>query len=181
MGRFLSQNLPIIARSEYVDFLEFQHIPARIDTGAATTAIWASNFHVDSRHVLSFVFFTPASPYFTGKVHTTSDFDITHVRSSMGHSQIRYKVKIPLRLNQKTIECFVSLADRGRNHYPVLIGRNVISGNFLVDVSKSRAPLKTSRPRVQPKSEKSPLPTLKTAFQQNPHHFHQTHFDKDQS
>lgn len=125
----------IIGRSETVDFPELGHqtVSARIDTGAKTSSVWASNIH-ESNGVLHFTLFDVDNRHFNGvEVHTRS-FDKRTVASSNGHSQERYVVKLLVILNGRRIRASFSLANRSSQAYPVLIGRNVLRGKFLVDV-----------------------------------------------
>ena len=44
-------------------------IPAKIDTGADSSSIWASNIRVDKNGVLRFSLFGEGSPYYNGKIY----------------------------------------------------------------------------------------------------------------
>lgn len=46
-------------------------------------------------------------------------------------------MKLTVKLEERTIDALFTLADRTRQEYPVLIGRNLLRGNFLVDVRQS--------------------------------------------
>ena len=132
-----SENLAIIGSTEYVSVAGIDRIPAKIDTGADTSSIWASSIDMSEDGVLSFVLFNEKSPLFTGERLSTTDYAIKAVRSSHGDEQIRYRVKLPLSIGNKTFTTTFTLANRSRNNFGVLIGRRTLDGNFLVDVSKS--------------------------------------------
>jgi len=51
----------------------------------------------------------------------------------------RYKVKLPLEWNGFTKEVLVTINDRTAMEYPLLIGRNYLSGDFVVDVDAKGA------------------------------------------
>lgn len=125
-----------ISTVEQVDFTEYglESIPARIDTGARSSAVWASGVTVKAGQ-LSFKLFGKGSPYYSGRVITTRQFKSVRVKNSFGHSQTRYKTYITIRLNGRTIKAQVTLADRSVNRYPVLIGRSTLRGKFVVDPS----------------------------------------------
>ena len=108
-------------------------VPAKIDTGAKTSAIWATDIKVASE-VLSFVLLAPSSSFYTGKKISLTSFSETIVLSSNGISQKRFKVKLQVKLDGRKINAAFTLADRSRQMYPVLIGRNVLRGKFVVDV-----------------------------------------------
>jgi hypothetical protein len=139
-----------IGRAENVSFPEFglEAIPARIDTGARTAAIWASNVEVKDG-TLFFTFFDKASPYYTGVPVRFDDFDKTVVASSTGHMQARYKVRLLVKAKGKKIRAWFTLADRSTQVYPVLIGRNVLLGKFIVDVKRGRTLKEEEQQRSQ--------------------------------
>lgn len=112
-------------------------VPAKVDTGADSSSIWASNIRVGKDGILRFSLFGEGSEYYNGKIYKRSSFAVASVTSSSGHTQIRYRVKIPVKVGGKKINTWFNLSDRSRNRYPVLIGRRTLSGKFLVDVRLS--------------------------------------------
>lgn len=163
-----TSRLPIIGATEFIEVADIVDIPAKIDTGADTSAIWASDIDMDKDGNLSFILFDKKSPFYTGKRMTTKEYRIKHIRSSYGDKQIRYRIKLPVTISGKTFETTFTLANRSRNHFPVLIGRHTIENEFLVDVSKS------SVPRVKLTTSAS----LTADLLENPYNFHKQHFDK---
>ncbi len=127
----------VIGSTEYVEVAGCKNLPAKIDTGADSSAIWASNIKMDEDGVLTFTLFAEKSPYYTGETIKTTEYQVKSIRSSHGDKQIRYHVKLPLTLGGQTFDTYFSLANRSRNHFPILIGRRTISKKYLVDVSKS--------------------------------------------
>lgn len=129
----------IIGSTEFVNFGErAQKIPAKIDTGADSSAVWASNIHIDKDGVLKFSLFGEGSPYYDGKIFKRTDYSVARVRSSSGHEQIRYRTHFWVKLGGRKIKMLMNLSDRSKNEFPVLIGRRSISGKFLVDVSRKK-------------------------------------------
>ena len=55
-----------IGSTEYIDVDDFKHIPAKIDTGADSSSIWASHIEVSQDGVLHFQLFDKKSPFYTG-------------------------------------------------------------------------------------------------------------------
>ena len=126
---------PIIGKNAKVDFgRRAIGVPAKIDTGADSSAVWASKIRVSKDGVLKFALFGEGSPYYSGKVFKRTDYKVAIVRSSSGHEQIRYRTHFTIILNGRRIKALFNLSDRSNNQYPVLIGRRTISGKFLVDV-----------------------------------------------
>ena len=135
-------NLPIIGSAELITISGVHDVPAKIDTGADTSAIWASDINMDQDGRLSFTLFGPTSPLYTGKRLTTTDYRAKRVRSSNGDRQIRYRVKLPVTIKGESFETTFTLANRSRNLFPILIGRHTIEDRYLVDVSQSAVPRK---------------------------------------
>jgi hypothetical protein len=140
----IEQDKKIIGRAETVAFPELglPNVHARIDTGAKTSAVWASRVQVQNG-VLEVVLFDPSSEHYTGETLTFEQFEPVIVASSSGHAQQRYKVRLLVRIKGKKVRAWFTLADRSSQVYPVLIGRNVLLGKFVVDVKKGK-PLTTA-------------------------------------
>lgn len=159
----MDKSLIIIGRSEMIDLpeLSFTDIPARVDTGATTSAIWASQItEVDG--LLEFVLFDPTSVFFTGHKIRVTDFNTGRITvSSDGVRERRYRVQLLIQLHNKRIRATFSLADRSTLAYPVLLGRNVLRGKFIVDVKLENPilaheeALNTSLPRRMFKKDKA--------------------------
>lgn len=115
-----------------------QKVPVKVDTGADSSSVWASNLLVDQAGYLHFTLFGEDSPYFSGKVHRTRHFRAVMVRSSNGSTQVRYAVKISVVIGGKAVRATFTLADRSQNTYPVLVGCRLLKNKFLVDASIGR-------------------------------------------
>lgn len=139
----------IVGRAEEVSFPEFafEKIPARIDTGARTSALWVSNIHVENG-MLYFTFFGEQSAFYTGKEVSFTDFDEQVVASSNGITEQRYKVKLLVKLKGKKVRASFTLTNRSSQVYPILIGRNVLFGKFLVDVKKGKTLYDAEKQRI---------------------------------
>lgn len=126
----------VIGRKAYIDLPVhgFKRIPAKIDTGADNSAIWASDIE-EKNGVVKFKLFDKSSPHFTGETITTKDYKIISVKNSFGVSEYRYKTVLTTRLEGRDIRIRYTLADRSNTSQPVLIGRRTLLGKFMVDVS----------------------------------------------
>ena len=112
-----------------------ENVPAKVDTGADNSAIWASNIRlVDGK--LYFSFFAPGSMFYRDKEVVSTAFRTTTVRNSFGHKEFRYKIKLKITIGDHTLIRWFTLADRSRNNYPILLGKNFLKDTFIVDVSK---------------------------------------------
>jgi ribosomal protein S6--L-glutamate ligase len=128
----------IIGRAEKIDLRDFgvENVPAKIDTGADTSSVWASNVE-EREDGLYFTLFGPDSPQYTGKEEhfTKPDYELTRVANSFGQKEMRYKVKLRITLKDRMIRATFTLSDRSQKTYPVLLGRKLLHGKFLVDVA----------------------------------------------
>lgn len=129
----------IIGRTATANFPaeNIHNVPVKIDTGADSSSIWASELDIDERGVLHFVLFDKDSPYYSGKKHTTKKYSAHLIRSSNGQAQIRYRVVLSIELAGRKIRGSFNLADRSRNTYPVLVGCKLLNKKFIVDVAIS--------------------------------------------
>jgi len=124
-----------------------QNVPAKVDTGADYSSVWASDI-VESNGSLTFVLFGPGSRYYTGVKHSSRHYEVTNVTNSFGHSELRYKVELSIRLESRRIKARFNLADRSRNRYPVLIGKRTLSNKFLVNTGLTVSSGHTTQVRV---------------------------------
>lgn len=133
------RDLTIIGRAEKADFpqIDAKKVPVKIDTGADACSIWATATELEHEK-LHVVFFGSGSEWFTGKEHIfhKKDYSITRVANSFGHKELRYKVKLGIRVKRRLIKGSFTLSDRSTKLYPVLLGRSLLKNKFLVDVSK---------------------------------------------
>ena len=126
----------IIGSKTMVDFpqLDVSKIPAKVDTGADSSSIWASDIReMDDK--LHFRLFDRESPFFDGREIITEKYKTKLIKNSFGRSEFRYKVPINVTIEGRKIKSQFTLADRSRNRYPVLIGRRTLKSKFLVDVA----------------------------------------------
>src|SRR5574337_179982 len=116
-----------IGSVELVDFPElgFRNIPAKIDTGADNSSIWASNISLNSG-VINFTLFGPGSRFYTGALISTGDYQTTSVKNSFGVTEFRYKVRFLTHIGERKIRAWFTLSDRSDMNYPLLIGKKYL-------------------------------------------------------
>lgn len=115
-------------------------IKARVDSGAKTSAIQASNIKRVTRNGEAWVTFdvNPIQDNLSLNVSCESKvIDTRIIRSSSGESQKRYVIKTKLKLGPDEFEIELNLADRDGMEYRMLLGREAIINRYLVDASKS--------------------------------------------
>lgn len=137
-----TRDLKIIGNNTFVEIAGIKDIPAKVDTGADSSAIWASHIRMNAKNNLEFRLFGPKSPLYTGETLTATDFSVKQVRSSNGQVALRYCIPLTVKIGGRTIRTYFTLANRARNRFPILIGRKTLQNKFLVDVSK----VKIARP-----------------------------------
>lgn len=132
------KNISVIGKTELVSFpeLALQNIPAKVDTGADSSAIWASAIKIDADGALSFVLFDKSSKFYTGQQLIADEYRRVKVANAHGAST-RYKVKLLVNIGGRKIRGWFSLADRSGLEYPVLLGRRLLHNKFIVDVSQN--------------------------------------------
>ncbi|MBN8691574.1 MAG: ATP-dependent zinc protease [Bacteroidetes bacterium] len=131
----------LIGRREFVDFpqLKLFSIEAKIDTGAYTSAIHCKDIQLktaNGKQVLCFKLLDNTHPEYSEQVHEFSEFYRKKIKNSFGEMEERYIIKTRVKIGKKNILTTLSLSDRENMRYPVLIGRRLLKGKFIVDVNK---------------------------------------------
>ena len=131
----------VIGRREFVDFPELKlfQLEAKIDTGAYTTALHCHSIRVnkeDNKHVLYFKLLDPVHPEYNNRTFRYEEYSKKIIKNSFGEKEERYIIKALIVIAGKRIKSSISLSDRANMKYPVLIGRKLIRGKFIVDVKK---------------------------------------------
>lgn len=149
MSEHTNKQPGIIGRAENISFPEFGFtaVPARIDTGARTSALWASDIRLDNGR-LTFCFYGKGTPLYTGERVFFNNYEEQVVASSNGIAEKRFKVKLLVGIGGRKIRASFTLANRETQVYPVLIGRNVLLGKFIVDVKRGKAQFKAEQQRI---------------------------------
>lgn len=128
----------VIGTTEFIVLPENSemHVPAKIDTGADGSSIWASDIEEHDGE-LSFVLFAPSSAFYTGHVIKTNKYRVTRVKNSFGVDEFRYRVWLRIVVADKRYKSSFTLANRSNSRFPILIGKRFLNKRFLVDVSRS--------------------------------------------
>lgn len=126
----------IIGRKELVSFpeLEITNIYAKVDTGAYSNTLHCHDIQLKDGK-LFFKVLDPKHPIFSRKEHCFSDFTRKKIKNSFGEVEERYMIKTKIKIAGRAIKSIISLTDRGKMRYPVLIGRRLLKNKFVVDVS----------------------------------------------
>src|SRR3546814_490806 len=100
----------LIGKAEYCWLVQsgIKKVPARIDTGARTSSIWASDIK-ETESGLQYVLFGKTSPLYTGTVLTAHHFSKIIVASSNGQTEERYKIMMTLQIRGRRIRTYFTL------------------------------------------------------------------------
>jgi hypothetical protein len=131
----------LIGRREFVSLslLGLFKIEAKIDTGAYTSSLHCENLSVNYENSKPILYFTleqgdinsPAPRNFRFE-----EFTQKKIKNSFGEMEERYVIRTLVHIGKKQIWSEISLSNRDTMRYPVLIGRKLLKGKFLIDVSQ---------------------------------------------
>jgi hypothetical protein len=126
-----------------IEVVQIHEIPylARVDTGANTSSLNAYDLNIDNEetnptaNIGKWVHFTTANEKGIAKQLDAKIVKTENVRNAQG-AEARYVVSLPIHWHgiSKTIE--VNLRDRSAMQYSLLLGRNWLKDDFVVDVGK---------------------------------------------
>jgi ribosomal protein S6--L-glutamate ligase len=142
------REVPLIGEAETITIDGVGKYKSRIDTGAKTVSINAMNIKKYVHEGEDWVSFKLVSDNGTKKSFKKKIQKVSKIRSA-SNSHERYFVLMDLVVEGKKIEVLANLNDRSRMTYKLLIGRNLLRGNYNVDsgsidLFKSRASLDSS-------------------------------------
>jgi glutathione synthase/RimK-type ligase-like ATP-grasp enzyme len=126
----------VIGRADRLSFPEAEvfDLPAKIDSGAYRSSIWATDIE-EKDDLLYFKLLGPESPFYSAKELSTSDYRLVEVENSFGQKEVRYSVFLSVQIAGRKIRSNFTLANRGSKTYAALIGRKMLKNRFIVDVS----------------------------------------------
>lgn len=152
--RQASASLPkkVIGRIEVVGLPEFgiTGVSAKTDTGAYSGALHAEGIHIKHTKRGDELHFRV--PHFVdGRTHSedfvecvSRDFETVQVKSSTGQWQDRYKIRTIVRIQGRDHQTQFTLTNRQSQKVPMLLGRKLLRGNYLVNVELSRGEITKS-------------------------------------
>jgi len=130
----INSNIKLIGRREYVNFpqLGINQVEAKIDTGAYTCAIHCRHIVLVKNNEQDLL----QVKFLDEKIYNFDVFTKKKIKNSFGEMEERYIIKTLISIGRKKINTSISLSDRGSMRYPVLIGRKLLKGKFIVDVNQ---------------------------------------------
>jgi hypothetical protein len=131
----------IIGRREKISIPEWglHNVSGKIDTGAYTSSIHCGYSEEKSEGGRKFLYFTVLQekhPKFNGRVIKTDNYTQKKVKNSFGQEEVRYKVSTKVIMFGEEFEMEFTLSDRSKMRNPILLGRKILNGRFIVDVQQ---------------------------------------------
>lgn len=126
---------------EYIKVAELDNLKflTRIDTGAHTTSIHAFDIKVDDdagemrKNIGKTVTFTTMNEKKEFRTLQAKIVDVVIIRNAIAKER-RYQVELGLGWRGESKKVLVNLSDRKKMSYKLLIGRNWLEGDYVVDV-----------------------------------------------
>jgi hypothetical protein len=131
-----AHRIRVIGRREFTDFpiLGIPTVEAKVDTGAYTSSIHCENITLNYENSKPILYFTIGVE--EPRVLRFEDFTQKKIKNSFGEMEERFVIKTLFRIGKKQIWSIISLSNRDNMRYPVLIGRRLLKGKFLIDVNQ---------------------------------------------
>jgi len=128
----------VIGEIEWVDLTHYKlQLKARIDTGATTTSVDARNIKVQNQDGREWALFDIVDRQTKKRIHLEKPVvRMAGIKRHGAEEESRPVVKMHVRIGKVEKYIEVTLTDRSKYDYPVLIGRNMLRDAFVVDVSK---------------------------------------------
>ncbi|GAF03302.1 ATP-dependent zinc protease family protein [Saccharicrinis fermentans] len=129
IGRKDKVNLPDLA---------LKNIDAKIDTGAYGCTLHCHSIELisrDGKDILAFKVLDPTHSLYEDKVFYFEEFSDKLVKNSGGQTEHRYTINTPMIIFGKRRNIDFSLTNRKKMKYPILLGREFLTGRFIVDVT----------------------------------------------
>jgi hypothetical protein len=128
----------VIGWKEYIDLPEWglSRVKVKIDTGARTTALGVSALRMigSSEAELELRLYRKEPDRLT--TVRVPVLEHVEVRNTSGNFELRPVIGVLIRLGPVTKRVRVTVADRSRMLFPIILGRKALEGDFLIDVGR---------------------------------------------
>lgn len=125
---------------EYADFPEWKikQLKTKIDTGAKTSSLHVENIVYDGLRRVSFTVVQSIKDHTKRtRVKSADVVRIARVKASPIHREKRIVVKTIISIGQIRKPIEINLVDRSEMKFRMILGRTMLKGDFIVDVSRS--------------------------------------------
>lgn len=135
------QNLKIIGTEEWcaMDNLKIPAILARIDSGAKTSSIQATDIELikkNNENWVRFVVHPLRKNNDIGVICKAKLIGKRFIKGSFGISEERFIIKTPITIAEETFDIELSLANRENMVFRMLLGREAMIGRYLINPSE---------------------------------------------
>ena len=136
------EGLPIIGSDEWCVFkkLGIPAIKARVDSGAKTSSIHATNIEIFTREGVDWVRFEVDPIQDDPNILVKCEAKLLRskmVKSSMGASEERLMIRTPLTIGKDTFTVKLTLASRDTMNYRMLLGREALNRRYLINPAEN--------------------------------------------
>ncbi len=136
------EGLPIIGSDEWCVFkkLGIPAIKARVDSGAKTSSIHASNIEIFTKEGVDWVRFEVDPIQDDPNILVKCEAKLLRskmVKSSMGASEERLMIRTPLTIGKDTFTVKLTLASRDTMNYRMLLGREALNRRYLINPAEN--------------------------------------------
>ena len=111
-------------------------LKAKIDTGARTSSIHASNIQIFSKGEVKMVRFQLHQLKSLLNVETKL-ISLKKIKSSFGETEIRPLIHLEIQIGEFSTLTEITLAERSKLTYPMLIGRNTLKKKHIIHSHRS--------------------------------------------
>ena len=131
----------IIGRRERITLPEWglKNVTGKIDTGAYTSSIhcdFVEEKEEDGKKILFCKILEPSDKKYNGKLLRSENYSQKKVKNSFGQAEVRYKVSTKVIMFGVEFDAEFTLTDRSKMRNPILLGRKMLTGRFIVDVQE---------------------------------------------
>jgi len=140
----------LIGRTDFAEFpdLEISQINVKVDTGAYTSAVHASEIEevlVNNETFIQFKILDESHPEYRDKVFRYKRYSRKRIKNSFGQSEERFIIETSIRLFGICYPISLSLSERTDLKFPVLLGRKFLTNRFIIDTSLKNLSIKSSK------------------------------------
>ena len=151
-----TENLKIIGSEEWCSFnqLKIPAICARIDSGAKTSSIQATNIKLIKKNGEDWVRFTVYPLQENSLIKVICRAKLVGKRSikgSFGISEERLIITSAITIGKDTFEIELSLANRNTMEFRMLLGRAAISGRYIINTAEKHVQKVYSKKEINAK------------------------------
>jgi hypothetical protein len=132
----------LIGWKEFVEFPEWgiRRVKAKIDTGARTSALGVLRYELTQMEAAGLIAELHLALHRRHpervSVIRVPVLEMIRVRNTSGRFEVRPLIEATARLGPLTKRIRLTITDRSRMRFPMILGRKALEGDFCVDVSQ---------------------------------------------